>query len=565
MGKADRRLGTDRDTTWSDFSNRASVAIGGTLLSGLLVAVGVIVVASGCAGQRSIPLPTVSGPIPITSESHPFNGAMWQKVPIDLSDHGYVEQEYYVTGGAHVYDWVPGSDYDLVVLDAATGAWLPYEERNRIEPTEYTTRITVRRPDTAERFSGRVVVEIINMSAGYDWTAVWGALWEQILKQGDVYVGVTSKPNVIPGMVKFDADRYGRLAMPNPLSPDKQACGHLPGDPEYNPNLSKLAENGLAWDILTQVGVLLKSDDPDNPLGRAAERVYLTGESQSGGYLSRYFRWFTPHAVLPDGAPVYDGYLAEAGGTGTRRIAGLNQCATEINPLPDDDPQRQIPARGLPLFVVHAEWDFPLAEGRQPSERKPNANTTVDKFMMWEVAGASHGWTWQYDYSDAAPQDVRAAGYEPGVFVCGADQPEINLYMVEKAAYVALDRWVTTGVAPPAGDYIETQDGAAGPVRDPQGNAIGGVRLPEMVAPIATYTGLYAPGPDCSDAVKPFDQAMIEELYPQPGEYLDAFAAAAKSLVQDGFLLEEDSVKLIHAAERREQLRAERDHRSDNP
>ena len=90
-------------------------------------------------------------------------------------------------------------------------------------------------------------------------------------------------------MLKFDADRYSRLAMPNPLPPDKQACGHLPGESDYNPNLSKLTENGLAWDILTQVGELLKSDVPDNPIGRAADRVYLTGESQSAGYLSNYF------------------------------------------------------------------------------------------------------------------------------------------------------------------------------------------------------------------------------------------------------------------------------------
>ena len=34
----------------------------------------------------------------------------------------------------------------------------------------------MRRPEDARDFSGRVVVEIINMSAGYDWTAIWGAV-----------------------------------------------------------------------------------------------------------------------------------------------------------------------------------------------------------------------------------------------------------------------------------------------------------------------------------------------------------------------------------------------------
>jgi hypothetical protein len=110
----------------------------------------------------------------------------------------------------------------------------------------YTTRITVRRPKNMKHFSGRVAVEIINMSAAYDWTANWCALWETIVKKGDVYVGITSKPNVFPGMVRFDAERYGPLSMANPLPPDQQTCGTLPGDPNYNANLSKLYENGLA-------------------------------------------------------------------------------------------------------------------------------------------------------------------------------------------------------------------------------------------------------------------------------------------------------------------------------
>ena len=275
---------------------------------------------------------------------------------------------------------------------------------------------------------------------------------------------------------------------------------------------------------------------------------------------------------MPDGTPVYDAYLAEAGGSGTNLMyldeagggrtnlmAGLNQCAAELNPLPEDDPQQQIPGRGVPFLIVHSEWDFPLSDwpplNFRPSRRRPNADAATDKFMMWEVAGASHGWTWQYDYSDAAPEDVVAAGFEPSGFVCGSDQPEINLYMVEKAAYVALDRWVASGIAPPSADYLETAAGIPGPVRDQHGNAVGGVRLPEIAVPLATYTGLYVPGPDCTDAVLPFDQGRVDTLYPEPGDYLGKFETAAQALVRDGFLLQEDALRLIEAAEQREQAR----------
>ncbi len=521
----------------------------------LFVSLNVAVMGSCGTTEGRIPRLRLEGPIPNTADSHTWNGAMWQRLPIDLAEYRYVEEEYYVSGGAHVYDWVPDSDFDLVVFDPATKNWLPYEDRDLLEATEYTTRIMVRRPQNMTEFSGRVVVEIINMSAGYDWTAIWAALWEQILKQGDVYVGVTSKPNVFPGMVEFDAGRYGRLSMPNPLPPDEQACGMLPGEPGYDPNLSKLSENGLSWDIFTQIGTLLKSNAPHNPLGQAAERLYLTGESQSGSYLSRYFRWFHQRANLPDGKPVYDGYLAEAGGTTTARSGGLHQCGPEVNPLPDDDPQWSIPGRRVPYFVVLSEWDFPLAN-RSPfaSARRPNANTADDQFMLWELTGASHGWTWQYNYSDAARDDVAAAGFGAYDFVCDSNQPEINLYMVEKAAYVLLDRWVTSGVAPPNADYIQTSGSAnaPGPSRDEYGNAIGGLRMPEITVPIASYRGNYVPAPDCRDTILPFDQATIDKLYPTRGDYLKQFEAATRALVTEGFLLQEDALKLIKAAERRD-------------
>jgi len=45
-----------------------------------------------------------------------WNGAAWQWVPIDLSDYGYVEKEYYVSGRAKVYQAVPYSDYQTQVL-----------------------------------------------------------------------------------------------------------------------------------------------------------------------------------------------------------------------------------------------------------------------------------------------------------------------------------------------------------------------------------------------------------------------------------------------------------------
>ena len=233
--------------------------------------------------------------IPTTRKSHPWNGAAWQNVPIDLAKRGYVEKEYYLSGVSNVYEWIPYTDYATKV--AASGP--------------YTTRMDVRMPKDMDDWSGNVVVEIINMSAGYDWTAIWSAVWQRVLKDGDVYVGITSKPNVLPGLLRFDRTRYKRLNWANPVPAAQQTCGKLPHQKNYDANLSRLYENGLVYDILSQAGRLLKSSDAGNPLGRPATQVLLSGESQSASLLLTYYRYFSRAAQLASGQPVYDGYLAE--------------------------------------------------------------------------------------------------------------------------------------------------------------------------------------------------------------------------------------------------------------
>jgi len=477
----------------------------------------------------TVPLPQIEGPIPVTDSSHIWNGAAWQWVPIDLSKYGYVEEEYYVSGRSKVYEAIPYSDYKVKSLRSGP----------------YTTRITVRRPKNMKHFSGRVAVEIINMTAGYDWTANWGALWETIVKKGDVYVGITSKPNVFPGMVRFDPERYGRLSMANPLPPDQQSCGTLPDDPNYDVNLSKLYENGLAWDIFSQVGALIKSNGETNPLGRRAKRSYLVGESQSGYYITHYFKWIHQLANVAKGKPVYDGYLIEDFTTGPLTDTILNQCAA---PLADDDPQLLVPGRGVPLTVVNSEVFYP--EVFYPFDgRKPDSNTARDKFALWMLPGASHGWTFQYDYSDAAQADlVKADLFDPNFphFVCGPRQPEVNLYMAEKAMYLHLDRWVRTGKAPPHAPDPVVENGEY--VRDADGNTLGGLRFPELQVPVATYTGVIVPSLDCTDAVNPFTQARIDELYSSHADYVRKYVAATLRLFRGGYILKEDAKKLIKAA-----------------
>ena len=76
--------------------------------------------------------------------------------------------------------------------------------------------------------------------------------------------------------------------------------------------------------------------------------------------------------------------------------------------------------------------------------------------------------------------------------------------------------------------------------------------MPEIAVPIARYTGVYVPSPDCRSAVQPLDRDTLEELYPEPGDYLRLFEDAADALVEGGFLLPGDAAKLVRAAAERD-------------
>ena len=98
--------------------------------------------------------------------------------------------------------------------------------------------------------------------------------------------------------------------------------------------------------------------------------------------------------------------------------------------------------------------------------------------------------------------------------------------------------------------------------RDEFGNALGGIRLPELDVPIATYGGHNVVNPllpgflqsllglfcRLSGTVAPFDDAQLFGLYPGHGHYVSQYVMAANELKMEGFLLPEDGATLKSAA-----------------
>ena len=87
--------------------------------------------------------------IPVTEENYPFQSAA-KKCNFDAI--GYIEDEYFMSGTANIYT--------------------EKDKNHQVEPifegAPYTTRLLVRRPADPAKFSGNVVIEILNASALMD-------------------------------------------------------------------------------------------------------------------------------------------------------------------------------------------------------------------------------------------------------------------------------------------------------------------------------------------------------------------------------------------------------------
>jgi len=154
--------------------------------------------------QAAASIPSIVGPLKVTEDSYPFGAAFTTTVPQDLSRFGYVEEEFLMSGKANVYDFDPAGKVIVKTPDAP-----------------YTTRILVRRPSATGKFSGNVIVELLNPSLLFDWDPQWMFSNGYFMKHGDIWVGVTVKPVAAKALKKFDPERYTSISWANPLPSDK--------------------------------------------------------------------------------------------------------------------------------------------------------------------------------------------------------------------------------------------------------------------------------------------------------------------------------------------------------
>jgi Alpha/beta hydrolase domain len=369
----------------------------------------------------------------------------------------------------------------------------------------YKTRILVYRPTDPSRFNGTTIVEWDNVTAQNAEQPMWTWLHPMVFREGYAYVFVSAQAAAICCGLRshklWDPVRYGDLAHP--------------GD-DYS------------FDIYSQVVQAVRNPQGVDPMGGLrAERVVAVGNSQSAGRLHTYV-----NTVQPD-AGVVDAFLLDAGGSKT---FAAEPAAPVIHLLSED---------GL----------------------TPAAPTVSSNYRLWEVPAASHNDadTGRHDatstrttthapkqpYADDEEIHQRSHYGEEGLSTHATCAPVLlgggNEYprrYAVRAAVQHLDSWLETGTPAPTPPRAEF-DAFGLPRRDQHGNALGGLRLPPLDVPVATY-----PATACGlfGLTIAFDPVKLAQLYPSHEDYVAKMQAGTDGTVAAGFLLPPDADELMTLA-----------------
>jgi Alpha/beta hydrolase domain len=138
-----------------------------------------------------------------------------------------------------------------------------------------------------------------------------------------------------------------------------------------------------------------------------------------------------------------------------------------------------------------------------------------------------------------------------GGFNCAVPINTGGTHWALDAAIYWLKRWIVTGTPPPRAPLLETTH--VSPVVykvDANGNVIGGVRTPQVDAPIAALGSQGNSGGFCVlfGSTVPYSAAHLASLYKTHGQFVAAWARAVRSDRADGFLLPADAAELLHSA-----------------
>ncbi|MET0182704.1 MAG: alpha/beta hydrolase domain-containing protein [Caulobacterales bacterium] len=426
--------------------------------------------------------------LPARVEAPPQGAGRVYAADPQLAAAGYEEREYLVSGTGNIYTYDDARHLKIERPD---------------QP--YTTRILVRYPRDPARFSGVVIFDIMHPEAGL------GALWllgsAYIKESGDAYVQVLTRreprnpliagppSNPVIRIKAFDPVRYAAV---------------------------DISDGGLTWDIVAQVGRLIRTDSAENPLRAYRPRQMIAGGHSGSGALTLFYvnEGFAAQR-MPDGSAIFDGYLIGEPSWYPR----VNSTIPVSRDLPDNDPRQRVAPRSEPAIQLYTmdgvdNWPPDMWRGRE----RPDSDAANDRFRQYVVAGATHGGRAQLPEIVASPCDYPTSTFPlDHYFALSLDQ---------------LKRWGKDGFTPPHAAPLQRQ--ADGHVAyDADRNPLGGVRSTALDVPIASHFFNTGSSLSCSmaGAQVPFTPARLRALYGTEAAYVARVRARADQLVAEGWLL----------------------------
>lgn len=482
----------------------------------------------------SAPVPTVQGPVLPSSGISFLGSTLFAPATV-----GYEQSEFFLSGTATAYT----SDAALT----KNGRW-------HVTPgatAPYTTRIVVYRPADPARFDGTVVVEWLNVTGGIDAPAAWLNAHDQMIRDGMAFVGVDAQAGGING-------EPGSIATQDGVGGIKQT------DPARYGSLDHPGDT-FSYSIYEQAGQALHAEASKILGGLRPKRTIALGESQSAFRLVTYI-----DALQPSSPGIYDAYFVYSrGGDG----ADLSQS-----------PQRTITAPTptfirtdlhVPVFLFETESDL-LGLGYLAARQPPTG-----EIREWETAGTAHDDTYGllYARTDTGNGSANTQAFAsmlnppkdpiPGIVDCAAPINAGSHTYELRAALQAVEHWLTSGTPPPQSPRLEVDPANRATFRtDANGNALGGIRSPQVAAPVATLSGIGQPGAtgvptnagaDTSTVsgqvlcgifgtTVPFSAAKVGALYPTHTAFVKKWDDATAAEVRQGYLLAADAKALDEVA-----------------
>ena len=437
-----------------------------------------------------------------------------------LDQVGYDQHEFLLSGTAQ--------SYTSAVPLTSDGKWTVTPASS----APYTTRAVLYMPTDPSRFNGTVVVEWLNVTAGLDAAPVWLMAHEELVREGYAWLGVSAQ------RIGIDGASQGVLSLPlglKQVDPARYGALAHPGD-------------SYSYDLFRQVGGFAPRLLQEQ--GLRARRVLAAGESQSAMHLVTFIDAFgadTKTAPSP-----FDGYLVYS-----RGITGspLSQAPQTETPTPT---RIRTDARA-PVLVLDTESDV-AGLGAAAAAQPDTAHV-----REWQVAGGAHAdvYTLAIGATDAGDpasdtamfQAMRTppTSFRGGLFTCTLPINTGPTTYVARAAVHALDEWARSGTPPAKAPRLALVPRSDPPQFriDADGNVKGGVRTPQVDAPVARLSGLgQSGGGFCGlfGTTTAFTAEHLAALYPSNARFVKAWNAALDDAVRAGWIRRADARSLEAAA-----------------